>query len=174
MDHHQPEFHYCPVCGGQLETAVLKEIEPPRLVCSRCGFVFYLDPKVVACAVVERGDRIVLLKRAIEPQRGRWVIPGGFVDRCEPVASAAVRETMEECGLRVSIRNLLGVYSYSGQMSVVIVYVAIHLDGDLLAGDETQEAAWFTPERIPWKDLAFRSTFDALTDYCARRKSTSE
>jgi NADH pyrophosphatase NudC (nudix superfamily) len=99
-DHEQPEFQFCPVCGAKLESLRLREHEPDRLVCSGCSFVFYLDPKLVACSVVELSDKILLLKRAIPPERGKWVIPGGFVDRGEEVKAAALRETVEECGLR--------------------------------------------------------------------------
>jgi len=174
MGHHQPEFHYCPVCGGKLNTATLKQIEPPRLVCSQCGFVFYLDPKVVACAVVEQGERIVLLRRGIEPQKGRWVMPGGYVDRGEKITAAAIRETQEECGLKVQLKDLVGVYSYTGNTQVVVVYAAQYLSGDLMAGDETLEARMFSLEDIPWKSLAFQSTTDALRDYCKiKRKKRS-
>lgn len=169
MGHHEPAFHFCPVCGGGLNTVTLKQTEPPRLVCSRCRFVFYLDPKVVACAVVELGDRIVLLKRGIGPRKGRWVMPGGYVDRGEEVMAAAIRETGEECGLDIRIRDLAGVYSYPGNTQVVVVYTAQSLSGDLVAGDETMEAGLFHPGDIPWDQLAFRSTTDALRDYCKKR-----
>ncbi|MFZ0449165.1 MAG: NUDIX hydrolase [Desulfatiglandaceae bacterium] len=165
MGHHQPEFHYCPVCGGKLNQVVLKEIEPARLVCSACRFVLYMDPKVVACTVVEQDDRIVLLKRAMQPQKGRWVMPGGFVDRGEEIRAAALRETEEECGLMVRVKRLLGVYSYPGNTQVVVVYTAQYVSGDIVAGDETLEARFFEPRDIPWDRLAFQSTTDALKDY---------
>jgi ADP-ribose pyrophosphatase YjhB (NUDIX family) len=164
MDH-QPEFRFCPVCGGGLRTLVLKETEPARLVCASCEFVFYLDPKVAACSIVEMGHRIVLLQRSIEPQKGKWVIPGGFVDRGEEVAKAALRETEEECGIRTRIKRLLGVYSYPGRPVVVVVYVTEHVSGDLIVGDESMAMRLVSPEEIPWADLAFPSTVDALRDY---------
>jgi ADP-ribose pyrophosphatase YjhB (NUDIX family) len=145
----------------------LKAHEPSRLVCGDCGFVLYMDPKVVACTLLELDGGLVLLKRAIEPQRGKWVMPGGYVDRGEEVTAAAVRETQEECGLKTRILGLHGVYSYSGMIPVVVVYLARHISGDLIAGDETEEAGLFPRDRIPWEDLAFRSTFDALKDFCA-------
>ncbi len=165
MHHHDPELRFCPVCGKELRTTTLKENEPPRLVCSACDFVFYLDPKVVACNIVEVDGKIVLLKRDIEPQKGKWVIPGGYVDRGEEVKAAAVRETEEECGLKTRIQRLLGVYSYTGKIPVVVVYVAQYLAGELVPGDETAEAGLFSGDQIPWKDLAFQSTVDALKDF---------
>lgn len=170
MSHHEPEFQFCPVCGGPLTVSSLKDNEPSRSICPACDFVFYLDPKVVACAVVEMENKIVLLKRGIEPQKGKWVMPGGYVDRGEAVSAAAIRETGEECGLGVRIQNLLGVYSYPGYVPVVIVYVTVHLSGDLIPGDETLEAQLFSEEEIPWKKLAFRSTKDALNDYFSFKK----
>ncbi len=165
MHHHEPEFRHCPVCGERLNTARLKEGEPPRLVCPACEFVFYLDPKVVACAILDLHGRIALLKRDIEPQKGKWVLPGGYVDRGEEVEAAAVRETLEECGVEIRINGLVGVYSYPGKTQVVIVYTAEHLSGELTSADETQEAGWFRQEEIPWDELAFQSTVDALKDY---------
>jgi ADP-ribose pyrophosphatase YjhB (NUDIX family) len=165
MHHHDPEFKYCPVCGGKLFKSTLKENEPDRLVCEICDFVFYQDPKVVACSILELNGGIVLLKRGIEPQRGKWVIPGGYVDRGEEVKAAAVRETEEECGLKIRIKDLLGIYSYPGQIPVVIVYLAQYVGGDLSPKDETLEAQLFGETEIPWKELAFQSTVDALKDY---------
>jgi len=165
MSHHEPEFRFCPVCGGRLAVLNLKKNEPSRSICSACDFVFYLDPKVVACSVVEMENKIVLLKRGIEPQKGKWVMPGGYVDRGEAVNAAAIRETEEECGVKSRILDLLGVYSYAGDVPVVIVYVTAYRSGDLISGDETLEAKLFSEEEIPWRKLAFRSTTDALTDY---------
>jgi ADP-ribose pyrophosphatase YjhB (NUDIX family) len=148
---------------------ITKDREPARLVCSRCDFIFYLDPKLVACSIVEMDNGIVLLKRGIEPQKGKWVIPGGYVDRGEEVKAAALRETEEECGLKTSINKLLGVYSYPGRLVVVVVYVAEYLSGDLIIGDESQDVRLYRPKEIPWRALAFQSTVDALGDYCRMR-----
>lgn len=164
------EFRFCPVCGGSLGHLTVKKEEPQRLVCSQCDFVFYLDPKVVACSVVEMNNRIVLLKRDINPQRGKWVLPGGYVDRGEAVPAAALRETEEECGLRTRIKRLLGVYSYPGRPAVVVVYVAEHVSGDLVAADESQEAGLYLKEELPWEELAFQSTVDALRDYIKQKR----
>jgi len=168
--HEGIEFQFCPVCGGKLLSRTLKPEEPERLVCATCDFVFYLDPKVVACSMVEMDGRIVLLKRAIDPQKGKWVLPGGYVDRGEEVKAAAVRETKEECGLTIRLKELLGLYSYPGRISVVVVYVAEPSGGELVVGDETAEVGLYSPESIPWGELAFQSTIDALKDYLKKRE----
>jgi ADP-ribose pyrophosphatase YjhB (NUDIX family) len=158
-------FRFCPACGGSLQSRKIKENEPERLVCTQCRFVLYQDPKLVACSIVEMKDKIVLLRRAIEPKKGKWVVPGGYVDQGEEVESAALRETLEECGIKTRIRKLQGVYSYTGRVAVVVVYVAEYVSGDLIADDESQEVRLCTLADIPWEDLAFPSTVDALKDY---------
>ena len=166
------EFRYCPVCGGRLKICKVKENEPSRLVCSDCNFIFYLDPKVVACVILEKEGKILLLKRAMNPQKGKWVMPGGYVDRGEEVHSAAVRETEEESGLKIRLKDLLGIYSYPGRLAVVVVYEALYVSGNLIQGDESLEAGWFSQSRIPWDDLAFQSTVDALKDYCKKKEES--
>ena len=162
------QFRFCPVCGSALEPRVLKLGEPMRLVCTSaaCGFVFYLDPKVAVGTIIGMPDgRIVLVRRAIEPGHGLWVFPGGYVDRGEDVRLAAVREAREEGGIDIRLDELVGIYSYPGSTPVVIVYAATSLGGELCGDDECLEAGLFNPDGIPWGELAFRSTTEALQDY---------
>lgn len=162
-------YRFCPHCGGTLESRLLKPSEPERLVCTACGFVFYIDPKVaVGTIVADEAGRVVLVRRAIEPGYGKWVFPGGYVDRGEDVRVAAVREAREECGLEVELLDLLDVYSFTGLTPVVITYTARVLGGTLAVDDEGLEAAWFTPEEIPWDALAFRNTHAALRAFLRR------
>jgi ADP-ribose pyrophosphatase YjhB (NUDIX family) len=169
MSHaYEDEYRFCPRCAGPLSARSLKDGEPDRLVCAACEYVFYLDPKVAACTICMVDGGIVPLRRAIEPQLGKWVFPGGFVDRGEQVTDAAVRETLEEVNLRVGISGILDAYSFPGSPVVVIVYAAEVLGGDLAAGDETLEVRVFAPEELPWDELAFDSTRAALRDYVRR------
>src|SRR5689334_22374238 len=82
-------YRFCPRCGGTLSSRVVKPGEPDRLVCDACGHIFYLNPKIASCAISQIEGRVVLLRRGIEPQYGKWVFPGGFVDRGETVHGAA-------------------------------------------------------------------------------------
>jgi 8-oxo-dGTP diphosphatase len=159
-------FQFCPRCGGPLERRLLKASEPPRPVCTQCGFVFYLDPKIAVGTIIRsETDRLVLVRRAIDPGYGKWVFPGGYVDRGETLIEAAIREAREECGLTVRLDALVNVYSYAGRAPVIVVYAATFVGGTLCVDDECLESAEFEPPQIPWNDLAFRSTVDGLTDY---------
>lgn len=162
------DYKFCPKCGHALDTKPLKAGEPPRLVCSSCSFVFYLDPKVAAGTITIVDGGIVLLRRGIDPQWGKWVFPGGFVDRGESVQDAAIRETLEEVRLRVSLTGIIDVYSFPGNDVVMIVYAADVVGGELGVGDEAEDVKAFPPEQIPWPDLAFESTRAALRDYVHR------
>lgn len=164
-----PPYRFCPVCGSALEPRVLKATEPKRLCCTgqTCGFVFYLDPKTAVGTVirVDDGERIVLVKRAIEPGYGRWVFPGGYVDRGEEITLAALREAKEESGLDVRLDRLINIYSYAGRTPIIVVYAATCIGGELAVDDEGLEARRFALDQIPWDELAFRSTREALRDY---------
>jgi 8-oxo-dGTP diphosphatase len=159
-------YRFCPRCGGGLEPRRLKATEPERPVCARCGFVFYLDPKIAVGTIIATAEnRLVLVRRAIEPGYGKWVFPGGYVDRGEPLADAAIREAREECGLDVRLDALVNIYSYLGRAPIIVVYAATVLGGTLCVDDECLETAEFEAGTIPWDDLAFRSTHEGLRDY---------
>ena len=163
-------FRFCPTCGGPLGSRSLKAGDPDRLVCGQCGFVFYLDPKVAVGTIISDGSgHVVLVRRAIEPGYGKWVFPGGYVDRGEPVEAAALREAREECGLIVKLDGLVDVYSYQGRTPVILVYAATCVSGDLQVDDEGLEARWFARANVPWDELAFKSTYEGLLDYFAGR-----
>ena len=190
-------YRYCPTCGGALETRLLKAGDPPRLVCTKCGFILYLDPKVAVGTIItaglsrasaeagesrglsrasaeagesrDRDNRIVLVRRAIEPGYGLWVFPGGYVDRGEEVTAAARREAREEAGLDVRLDGLVNIYSYPERPLIIIVYSATWIGGELCTDEESLEARLFSPEEIPWPELAFRSTHEALHDYLEGR-----
>lgn len=172
-DHHpsheiNPPFRFCPLCGGKLVNKKIKPQEPDRLVCSLCSFIYYLDPKVAAGTVTLFENRIVLAKRGINPGYGKWVIPGGFVDRGETLEEAAIRETLEETNIQVRLNGLLNVYSYPGKAVIIVAYLAEAVAGVPKACDETLELGMFQYEEIPWDELAFPSTREALKDYRKR------
>lgn len=159
------EYEFCPRCGERLETRILKEGDPERLVCGACGFVFYLGPKLVAGAIVELDGGIILIQRAIEPGYGLWTFPGGFVERGEVAEAAAARETLEETGLEIETTGVVGLYTYEGQVPAIAVFAAEITGGEPVPLDETLAVKSFPRDGLPWAEMAFPSTGHALKDY---------
>jgi mutator protein MutT len=161
---------FCPLCGNGLEPRPIPPTGKPEMVCAGCGFVFYLDQKVVAGTIPAQDGRILLTRRAIQPSRGKWTFPGGYVDWGETVDAAAVRETREETGLDVDLDALVGVYSYPDLPIVIVVWGARVTGGALRCCHENDRLEWVAPAEIPWEELAFPSTTVALRDFLARRR----
>jgi ADP-ribose pyrophosphatase YjhB (NUDIX family) len=160
------EVRFCQRCGEPLIRKFIKEEKRWRRACRSCGFVHYFNPKVVAGAIPVIDGKVVLGRRSIEPAKGRWGFPCGYVEWGESVEEAAIRETHEEIGLKVKIRSLLGVYSYSDAGVATVVYVA-HAPRSQKPQSlqETDEVKIFSKKQIPWDELAFRSTRHALRDW---------
>lgn len=152
------QLNFCPVCANKLVECF--KFGAARPCCSNpdCGFVYFLDPKVVAVVLVEHEGRILLGKRNINPGWGKWSFPGGYVNRGEKVEEAAVREVKEETNLDVQLNGLLGVYSEEGNPVVLLVYRAQLLSGlDEMRPQEEEvlELGFFGLHEIP--ELAFNS-----------------
>jgi 8-oxo-dGTP diphosphatase len=160
------EFNYCPQCGERLQDNLVHGRKRP--VCAACGYVAYLDPKVGAGAVVELDGKVVLVRRGMNPMRGYWSLPSGYVERDEAPDQTAVRELEEETGLRVAVDNLLNVYSFShegtGGRGVLVLYAAHVVGGHLHAGDDAVEVAAYGPQELP-EDIAFDTHVQALHDW---------
>ena len=131
--------------------------------CTKCDRIIYSDPKVAVAAIIPMDGGIVLLKRAIEPQLGKWSFPSGYVDRGEKLEKALEREVLEECGLKVGVEWLVGVYSDEGQAVVLVVYHADVVDGELIARDETSDARVFAVDAMP--KLAFEHDDRIVRDW---------
>ncbi len=159
------EYDYCPRCGGRLELRQVKAGEPERLVCGNCGFVFYQGPKLVAAVIFELDGGILLVQRAIEPGYGKWTFPGGFVERGEVAEIAAEREVLEETGLEVEVGPIIGLYSYEGQVPIIAVFAGRVTGGEPAPLDETMAVKVFARDGLPWSEMAFPSTEQALKDY---------
>lgn len=148
---------YCPQCGAQLR--LMERFGKMRPVCSRCDHTVFFDPKVAAVAFVEEDERVLLVKRANEPGKGRWALPAGFVDPEEDPRSAAERETLEETGIAVRAVGLMGVLhrpDADGLADIVIVYRAQVIGGVLCANDDADDVGWFSQDSLP--EIALAST----------------
>ena len=129
----------------------MKDIDGvPRQYCENCEFVDFIDPKVVVVAIVaNEKHELLLIKRNIEPALGQWAFPSGYVDSREAVEDAVVRETKEETNLDIAVKELIGVYSNTGNPIILIVYSATKTGGNLLPGPESQQVRWFKLDDLP-------------------------
>ena len=139
-----------------------------RSVCQRCDFIDYQNPKIVAGAVVLKGDKILLCQRDIEPRKGFWTLPAGFMELGESVEEAAKREAQEEALADIEIDRLLAVYSVPRIGQVHVMYRA-HLKGDFGIGPESQAVKLVDWKDIPWSQLSFPTVVWALTHYAESR-----
>jgi ADP-ribose pyrophosphatase YjhB (NUDIX family) len=133
------------------------------MVCSD-DHILYENPNIVAGTIPVSDGKVWMLRRGIEPQKGYWTFPSGFMELGETVEEAAARETLEEICLDVEITGLIGVYSRPVTSIVFIVYLA-KAEGQAAPGDESLEVQAFSPDEIPWDELAFWSTRVALEDW---------
>jgi ADP-ribose pyrophosphatase YjhB (NUDIX family) len=140
-----------------------------RQVCTDCGFVAYENPKVVVGAVVTSGEKILLCRRAINPRRGFWTLPAGFMELHESAETGAAREAWEEANARIAIERLLAAYTIPRLSQVQLIYRARLIDPAISAGVESLEVGLFDYADIPWDDLAFPSVRWALTQFASVR-----
>jgi len=136
-----------------------------RLVCARCEFIHYQNPKIVAGAVCSWGDKILLAKRAIEPRKGFWTVPAGYMELGETTEQAAEREAREEASATIEIERLLAMYSVPRIGQVQIMYRALLVKPDIAPGVESEDVALVDWEDIPWDELAFPTVVWALAHF---------
>ena len=157
------DARFCPRCGNPAEVAY-----PRSITCPHCGYGAYYNPKPVAAAIPVAADgRIVLLRRGFDPGKDLWTFPGGFVDLGETVEQAAQREAREEIQADVELTDLVGVYSRHTEHIVLIVFAA-SIQAEPQTTAEALQVQAFAPDEIPWEELAFWSTTNALRDFLAR------
>ncbi len=155
---------YCPACGQALEERVLEADHRPRMVCP-AGHVTWRNPRLVVGTLPVRAGRVFLARRSIEPASGLWTYPGGFLEIGESAKEGARRETEEETRLRVEVGRLIGAYSRPHAGVVTLIYEANVVGGEALPGVETSEVRDFSPDEIPWAELAFTTAESALRDW---------
>ncbi|MCU0256857.1 MAG: NUDIX hydrolase [Vicinamibacterales bacterium] len=146
----------------------------PRYVCTSCGTIHYQNPRIVAGCVPEHEGRILLCRRAIEPRRGYWTIPAGFMENGETTQDAARRESLEEALADVEIGSLLAVVHVLHANQVHVMFRARLPRPEFGAGAESLESMLCTEEQIPWPEIAFRSVDFALRRYLEDRRAGVE
>ncbi len=159
---------FCPYCATPLVLA--DDHGTDRPTCAACGFIAYRNPAPAVGVILERKDRIVLVRRRWEPKAGLWTLPAGFMEYGESPEQTAIREVREETGLTVEVSALHGAYrggSESGARVLLLVYLARIRSGRLRAGDDASDVGWFEFGTFP--ELAFTSHRRALREYDAVR-----
>jgi ADP-ribose pyrophosphatase YjhB (NUDIX family) len=167
-------MNFCSQCGAKVQLRVPPGDHLPRFVCEACGTIHYQNPRLVLGCVPEHEGRILLCRRAIEPRRGYWTVPAGFMENGETLQEAAARECYEEALARVDIGSLLSVVHVLHAEQVHVFFRAQMPLAQFGAGPESLEVALVTPEEIPWADIAFRSTDFTLRRYLEDKSAGRE
>jgi ADP-ribose pyrophosphatase YjhB (NUDIX family) len=167
----EPMVRFCSRCGGQLAFGRVEDEERDRLACPSCGLVCYVNPRLVVTTlpITDRGE-VMLIRRGIDPGRGQWAQPGGYLEIDETVRDAAIRETLEETGLRVDPGAIVGLYSRVQAAVVVVAFEARIVGGEPAITRESLETRPFAPDAIPWPEIAFETSVRALRDWVARAR----
>jgi len=162
---------YCSVCGAErIEFRIPDGDTLPRHVCAACATIHYQNPKIVVGCLPEFGEQVLLCLRAIEPRRGLWTLPAGFLENGETLSAGAVRETLEEANARVAIGPLYTVISLPHIGQVYMMFRARLIDRDFGPGPESLEVRLFDEDEIPWEEIAFRTIGRTLRNYFLDRK----
>lgn len=148
---------FCSECGAANEVRVPDGDTRLRSVCTACGAIQYINPKLVLGTIPVWGEQVLLCRRAIEPRVGMWTLPAGFMETGESTAQGAMRETLEEAGARVELGPLFSVFDIPHVDQVHLFYLAQLKDTDFAAGIESLEVKLFHEHEIPWGHIAFRT-----------------
>ena len=159
-------MNYCSNCGAEVALRIPDGDNRNRYVCDKCGIIHYHNPRVVAGAIPAIDHRILLCRRAIEPRRGWWTIPAGYLENGETVEQCARRETLEEAGARLEDIQPYCLLNLSFVNQIYFVYRAGLFQGRFHPGEESLDVDLFPLDRIPWDELAFHVVREVLELYC--------
>lgn len=162
---------YCFSCGQPIAKRELTGDTRQRYACEHCGNIHYTNPKIVVGALSVWEDKVLLCKRNIEPRRGYWNIPAGYLEDFEKAEEGAIRETWEEAGAEIEILQPYVVYNLPQANQVYIHFLAKLKDGIVRNGEESIESALFDESEIPWENMAFASSTFALKRFFEERKT---
>ena len=167
-----PGIKHCTHCGHPVILKIPEGDNRKRHVCSNCGLIQYLNPKIVAGCIPVWEDKILLCKRAIEPRYGYWTFPAGYLELGESIQAGSARETWEEACAEIRDQEIYQIYNLTEIGQVYIIF-----RGNLVAPDafsvgvESLEVKLVEEKDIPWENLAFRVVHDTLTRFLDERRS---
>ena len=162
---------HCRQCGSAVAYCIPDDDNRERAVCPACATIHYENPLNVVGTVPVWGDQVLLCKRAIEPRRGFWTLPAGFMELGETLEAGALRETVEEAGAKIELQGLFTLLSVVRVGQVHLFYRARMLDASLDPGPETLEARLFSEHEVPWDEIAFRTVRETLRHFYACQRS---
>ncbi|MBN1201146.1 MAG: NUDIX hydrolase [Anaerolineae bacterium] len=167
----RPPVNFCRVCGHHMEDRLA--FGQVRRICPDCGYVHFNDPKVAAVVFIEQDNRVLLVRRTVDPERGKWALPAGYIDDGEDPRAAAVREVCEETGLDVEITRLLDVQGAPAALgaSIVIIFAARVTGGTATPQDDAEAIMWYAASD-PLPELAFDSTRQMLRAWIGSQRGT--
>ncbi|MCB9450324.1 MAG: NUDIX domain-containing protein [Anaerolineaceae bacterium] len=150
--------NFCPACGTRLEQH--ERFGQMRPMCPACGHIVFFDPKVAVVIFIKHDDSILLVKRGVDPGKGRWAFPAGYVDAGESPKDAARREVLEETGLHIDGLHLLDVFARNaddgGTADIIIAYSAQVISGHAHPDDDVEAVGWFDKANLP--EIVFATT----------------
>lgn len=158
-------MQYCSQCGAKVSKRVPEGDDRPRYVCDDCEAIHYQNPRVIVGVIPTVADQVLLCRRAIEPRKGFWTVPAGFLENGETTVQGAERETREEAGARVVSPSLYRLFDLPHINQVYMFYRAELDGGGFEAGTESLEAKLFAEQDIPWQELAFPVVTIALREF---------
>jgi ADP-ribose pyrophosphatase YjhB (NUDIX family) len=167
-------MNFCNQCGAKVEFRIPPGDQLPRYICDSCGTIHYQNPRLIVGCVPDYQGKILLCRRAIEPRRGFWTVPAGFMENGETLQQAAARETHEEALARVEVGSLLTVVHVLHAQQVHVFFRATLKEPEFGAGTESLEIMLVDPKDIPWSDIAFPSTDYTLKRYLEDRAAGRE
>ena len=168
----QRTIRHCRTCGSAVAYRIPDDGDTrERAVCPACHTIHYENPLNVVGTVPVLDDKVLLCKRNIEPRKGKWTLPAGFMELHETSAQGAARETVEEAGAQFTLGPLFSLLNVPRVGQVHLFYRATLLSGTFAPGYETMEARLFTEEEVPWDELAFRTVRETLLRYFADRRA---
>jgi ADP-ribose pyrophosphatase YjhB (NUDIX family) len=158
---------YCSGCGQPVSYRIPPDDNRQRYVCDHCGVIHYQNPRIVVGSVPVYQDQVLLCLRAIEPRKGFWTLPAGFMENGETCSQGAQRETQEEACAAITNLQLYTLFDLPRISQVYMFYRADLVAGEYAAGQETLDAGLFSYPDIPWDQLAFPVVAQTLEYYFA-------